>query len=208
MKIAICVPHYGPLPARFVASLTALLAACIEIEVTYNGEVVRPRIATLFEESGPLEYKRSRLVKRSLAGGADYIQWIDTDQTFPTDAMFRLMRHDLPIVGCNYPRRGKDERSTAFALDESPLISTPEKGAEPEAVGALGFGFCLMKAPIFDFIPQPWFATTMGTDGEVSVGEDVHFCNRARAAGIPVHVDHALSLEIGHIGETVKSFGD
>jgi hypothetical protein len=33
------------------------------------------------------------------------------------------------------------------------------------------------------------------------VGEDVLFYDRLRAAGLKVHVDHALSIWIGHIHE-------
>ena len=205
MKIAICVPHYGPLKAQFVSSLAGLLTATAAATIAYNGAPTQPEIATLFEEDGPLEYKRTRLVKRALAWDADYVQWIDSDQTFPPGAIFRLAGHDLPVVGCNYLSKGNPAHPTALDLSGGRIVTTADKAAgPPEIVGAVGLGFCLVKAPLFERIPMPWFASDIDDQGNFVTGEDVHFCNQVRRAGLSVHLDHGLSMEIGHVAETVR----
>jgi hypothetical protein len=209
MKIAVCVPHYGPLNARFVASLADLIAATATATVTYNGAVLRPQIKTFFSENGPLEYKRTILVKAALEWGADYVQWIDSDQTFPSDATFALAKHNLPIVGCNYCRRGSD-KPTAIDLGGAPIVTSSEKArlALVEEAGAIGFGFCLVKSAVFSQVPHPWFRSEFTADGEVVSGEDVHFANQARTVGIPTHLDHGLSWRIGHVAEVIRLNSD
>ena len=209
MKIAICVPHYGPLPARFVASLSALIAETAGMTVTYNGAIVRPKVATLLEDVAGIELKRTRLALRALQMGADYIQWIDSDQTFPPDATIRLAKHDMPIVGCNYPTRRTGE-PTAVGLANQRVTTTKALAdlGLVEPVGAVGLGFCLMKAPIFNAVPHPWFASEISPKGELTMGEDVHFANQARKVGIETCVDHGLSWQIGHIGEVVRFNSD
>ena len=183
MRIAVCVPHYGPLNARFVASLTQMIAATAGRDVNFNGELVRPRIIPLFAESGPLDYKRTLLVKRAREQGAHYIQWIDNDQTFPADASLKLARHDLPIVGCNYVQRNGPPQPTAMGLDGAWVATVEAKGDAVERVASVGFGFCLMKAQVFDQIAQPWFTTELGPDGEVVRSDDLHFgCRRRKRA--------------------------
>lgn len=203
MKIAVCVPHYGPLRPDFVDSLTELIALTAGAEINYNGVRLRPQIKFFREESGPVDYKRNRLVKRALAWQADYIQWIDNDQTFPPNATFRLAAHDLPIVGCNYVQRVGPPVPTVYKGANHRILSTPEHKGAVEEVASVGFGFCLMKSEIFRVVPKPWFSTNLTDDGEVLQSDDVHFNNQARSAGIPVHVDHGLSLEIGHISEVI-----
>lgn len=204
MKIAVCVPHYGPLNARFVACLCDLLSFTAGATINYNGRPVRPQIGALFEENGPLDYKRTRLVRRAQEIGVDYIQWIDNDQTFPQDGTLRLAAHDLPIVGCNYIHRSGPPTPTALGLDGRLVETTDKTHGRLESVAVVGFGFCLMKTQVFNVIPPPWFTTEMTPQGEILYSDDATFDNRARAVGIPVHLDHGVSLEVGHIGEIIR----
>jgi hypothetical protein len=210
MKIAICVPHYGPLNARFVASLSELIAETAGATVSYNEIITRPEIKPIFEDYGTLELKRTRLARAALAWGADYVQWIDADHTFPGDAILRLARRDLPIVGCNYLGRSPTAGASALGVDGEQIMTTDAKvrADTVEIVGAVGLGFCLMKAPIFEVVPHPWFRSEISPEGDLLVGEDVHFANQARKAGLSVHLDHALSWHIGHVAEVVKHMSE
>jgi hypothetical protein len=49
----------------------------------------------------------------------------------------------------------------------------------------------------------PLFAMEWGPDGRISQSEDRFFFRKLRAAGVKLHVDHAVSGAIGHIGERV-----
>jgi hypothetical protein len=194
---------------RFAESLAALTGYTATLTIDYNGCPDRAELALFGERDGPLDFKRVNGARRALAWGAEYLLFIDSDHTFPADALIRLMARDRPLIGCNYPTR-RLGRPTAYAFDKAPIPTTKAKADvdEVEAVAGIGLGFCLIKAPVFAAVEQPWFQTRIGEDGEVACGEDAHFCNRVRAAGIPVLVDHALSWRIGHIDERVLSLAE
>jgi hypothetical protein len=211
MKTAICVPHHGDVKAAFAGSLAQLAAYTARMDVLYNGASVRPQLVTLFDDRGTLELKRTALVRRARESKADYLLWVDSDQVFPPDGLLRLMRHDLPLVGCNYMLRDGTGPS-ACGFEAEPVWSRAgETGLQ--SVAAIGLGFCLVKMPVFDAIAAALpdsrlFVTEIGRDGEAVRGEDVHFCNLVRQAGFPVMLDHDLSREIGHVAEIVRMLGE
>lgn len=194
MRICTAIPHAGSIKPRTVECLSQLLIATAQAKITYNHKPAVPEILPLFEDAGPLELKRTRLALRALQHGSDYLLWIDSDQTFPPDALVRLMAHDKPIVGTNIASRHTG-KPTALSFENK---NVPRKRGLEE-VAAVGLGFCLMKTPLFHQVPHQWFASTIGPDGAYRRGEDVHFCNQARAAGFPIFVDHDLT--IGHLTE-------
>ena len=188
------MPHAGLIRPRTVECLGQLLIATAQAKITYNGKPTVPEIVPLFEEAGPLELKRTRLALRALQCGSDYLLWIDSDQTFGPDALVRLMTHNRPIVGTNIASRHSG-KPTALSFDNE---GVPRKRGLEE-VASVGLGFCLMKTPILDEVPHPWFASAIEPDGAFRRGEDVHFCNQARSAGFPIFVDHDLT--VGHLAE-------
>jgi hypothetical protein len=188
MKIAVCIPTTGFVRAKCAQALNELVAHT-GAEFTF-----------FYEEAGPLEYKRTRLALRALKSGADFHLLVDWDHTFPPDALLRLARHNLPMVGANYPERHSGGSPTAYRGQDAPA-----RGRGVESVAAIGLGFCLIKPEVFTTTPQPWFRSQISDEGALVCGEDVHFCNQVREAGIPVHVDH--DLIVGHIAETVLTLG-
>jgi len=201
MKIAICVPHYGPVHAKFaqcLAKLTGRTSRDHEVEI-------------FFREDGPLELKRTALVIQARGWGADYVQFIDTDQTFPADAILRLLLHKLPVVGCNIVSRHPPHLPTALMRQDERCYTTAEKvsGRIVEQVAAIGLGFALIDAAVFKATHgQLLFKSQIEPDGTFTCGEDIHFCNVVRTAGLSVWVDHPLSSVIGHIGERVFTHAD
>jgi hypothetical protein len=111
-------------------------------------------------------------------------------------------------VGCNYAQRVGPPIPTAIDGQNRRIPANPAGRSTLESVASVGFGFCLMKAAIFSAVPKPWFSTNLDDDGDVLQSDDVHFGNQARGVGIPIFVDHALSLEIGHIAERVLKLGE
>ncbi len=201
MKIAICVPHTGTINAKTAHCLGDLLVATAQADIIYNGSRARPEIVQIFGRTGPLDYKRTNLALAALENGSDYLLWLDSDQTFTPDALVRLMIHDKPIVGGNYPDR-IEESPTAYEGQNRPL----PRRTGLEQVAAVGFGFVLMKTAILRQVPHPWFAHEVAPNGELRCSEDFHFCNQARSVGIPVFVDH--DLVIGHVAERVLTLED
>lgn len=200
MKIAICTPVYRDVKAPFAACLANMVARTTAAEINYNGAVVHPAVLTIFGSDGQVDALRIHLARRAIELAADYILWVDADQTFDPDALLRLAAHDKPIVGCNIAKRDTGA-PTAVGLDGQPV-----NGVGLQKVGAVGFGFCLTKVPIFDALAKPWFKTHTTDEGDLLCGEDVHFCNQARQAGFAVHVDH--DLRVGHIADNVMFLGE
>lgn len=140
---------------------------------------------------------RERIVDKCLEHGVDYIMWSDADMAWGTDAFLRLYLDDKPIVGAlaftgrrpitpviykfsGYNTEVDDRGMTHIKFDAAP-VPDYEKNALQQ-VDAIGSGVMLIKAETFRKIPKPWF-TSYG------LGEDIYFCSRAKAYGVPVFVD-------------------
>lgn len=221
MKIAICTPCYGDVTAQFAYSLAKLVGRTVQTRIDFNGQIVTPEVELFMKSSSVLPQLRNMLVKAALEWRANYLLWIDADQSFPEDALLRLLSLNLKVVGVNYPRRVPPHLPTA-ASHEGGLIWTTEEAARVNSiipVGSMGFGCCLMDMTIFDSLEEralaagkdtmwPLFAVEMLSDGTEIVGEDVFFFRRLHEAGIPIHLDHALSWTVGHVHQRVLTNAD
>jgi hypothetical protein len=203
MKVALCIPCHGDTKADFTFCLARLIAATLNA-----GRGIE--VETLIARSSILVQSRTSLFEWSRDWGADFILWLDSDQTFPPWALLKLLERELPVVGANYRRRHQNVIPSAVkrgATGEWELVpTTPEKAAADlvEEVDRLGFGLLLTSLPTlletFGENPYPLFETHSLPDGTF-VGEDVLFCDRLRAAGVKIHVDHLTSIWVGHIQE-------
>lgn len=167
-------------------------------EVVYNGKKVTPLVDLGFQLATRIDTAREQLAEWAMIQSPDYILWLDADHVFPQDTMYRLMAHNKTIVGCNYRvRRPQDDQiSTAGNFVGGALVPIKPQPEGLEAVDMLGMGVCLTRAEVFRKVPRPWFEAS-------SLGEDGYFFAKAKEYGFQPLVDHALSKEIGHIGETV-----
>jgi hypothetical protein len=198
-KVAICTPMHGDAKAGYVDSLAGLLLAG-----TRDGHDLRfCRCA-----SSSIVRARAELVRVALEWGADYLLWLDSDQTFPAHTLSRLLAIGRPIVGCNISTRTAPLRPTARDKADRLVFTDADQAARNvvQEVGLLGFGVMLTAAKVFRDIPEPWFL--MPNEGGTIIGEDYYFCRQARAAGYKVYVDHGLSVHVGHIGEKVFMIED
>lgn len=206
-KIAIALVSHDMVPFRFAADLGALMAhtvACMPDEV----EV---RINTI--QGTYVHTARQEMMMQLVAAGVTHILWIDTDMSFPPDALVRLLHHQKYVVGINYAKRTLDPPSFV-ALKEvggdeeyGRFLRTFEEDTGLEEVEGLGFGMTLMRTVIAGALPHPsegpWFGHEWLPKRRNWVGEDIYFCNLLRAAGVPMYVDHDLSKEVGHIGQFI-----
>jgi hypothetical protein len=208
MKVALCIPCHGDTKADFTFSLARLIAYTLR----HKPDV---EIETLVARSSILVQSRTRLFEWSREWGADFILWLDSDHTFPAGALVRLLELDRPIIGANYRRRDASVYPSAVRRDawgQWHLVQTTLRGAAASAVepvDRIGFGFLLMHietvVKAFGEPLYPLFSTISLANGDF-VGEDSLFCDRLRAAGIHIHVDHQISLITGHIAEQTLLF--
>jgi GT2 family glycosyltransferase len=158
-----------------------------------------------------ISHGRNNLVRATLASSCEWLLMLDADMTFradlPNALLARAHPSEAPIVG-----------ALCFGVDNERLFPTLYDFTEQDGrlqtiryeaypqdelfrVGATGAAALLIHrdaltaigAAEFDAV-WPWFQET-AVAGQ-RFGEDMTFCLRAAACGIPVHVD--TSVAIGH----------
>lgn len=225
IRLAICIPVYGDTKAKFTLSLAKAIDHFNGCTIRDpEGNEVETEIDIQMVSCSMLTESRHRLVGEALAWGATHLLWLDADHVFPEDTIPRLLSHNVDVVGANYPRRVTPTAPTACKLDPSHadndtknlIYTTGEKAlaGELEEAAHLGFGVCLMNMRVLDllqvhadehsdgnFMPLFEMKSTEGKHG--MIGEDVFFFKKVRDAGGRIFVDHALSWEVGHIGEQI-----
>lgn len=136
--------------------------------------------------------------------------WVDDDMVFEPDAAKRLLAHDLPIVGAlAYGRRAP--HYAPILLHRAPHGALGYQYQHHFTRGlvkvdATGSAFILVKREVYEAIEERFTKHGEGPysnsgEGVLGCGEDVSFCERAKACGFDTWVD--TSVEAGHIGEVV-----
>lgn len=129
--------------------------------------------------------------------GAEYILFIDSDMTFPKDALLKLLVRKVDIIGATYSRRTAPFHFLGDILQEQPA-DAPKGLLEMSRIPT---GFLLVKATVFESLKRPYFRFRVDEEAGVNIGEDFDFSDRVRAAGYRIWCDPYLSKELGHIGE-------
>jgi len=137
----------------------------------------------------------------------DYLLFIDSDITFPTWGLERLISHNKDIVGGMYHKKLPPHLPLVYKFKNwkhTPIANPPAKLFECDAIGT---GFLLIKRKVLEALYNPKFARKNGypfnfiqkPDGN-DIGEDLAFCIRAKKKGFKVWCDPTIPLE--HIGDT------
>lgn len=188
--VAVSIPLATPnIHVRCVESLLGLLTRqCANLQ-----------FATV--ESASVAENRNRLVKRALDSGADYVLFVDSDMSFPPDALERLLADDRDIVGAVYVQRAEPYSPVMCPLDNAPI-----KGFVPPLleVSRLGCGLMLISRRVFgdsvDPWLEPWFMFGYDKNSGTIISEDYYFCDRARKRDFSIWADIELSTMVTHWG--------
>ncbi len=146
---------------------------------------------------------RTVLVSKAFGYGATHILWVDTDMNLPEDTIPRLLNHNKPIVGANYPQKTLDARPTAYRDDDEYVgpIWTKKDSTGLEPASLMGLGCVLMESWVFNAIELPYFAfEAIPPDNVKHTTEDFYLCRKLKAAGVEMFIDHDLSQKVGHVG--------
>lgn len=152
---------------------------------------------------GYIDDVRNGLVRQAFLGHCSHILFMDTDQTYPVDAiakMLSLADAGHPIVGTVVYRRYPDYDPLCFRFGDGGLLKVPDKeifSDEVIEVDATGAGCILFDMEVFKNVPEPWFFDINKRLGKKGPGEDIGFCMKCRQAGYPIVVD--TSIKIGHL---------
>lgn len=197
--------HPGTVSAYFLTSLTATLLV--------DREGPRRLVGMLQEwSSANVSGARNLICAKFLEGEGDWLLFIDADMAWDPDAVDKVLAaadpQTSPIVG-----------GLCFGLAQNSVFPTIyQVGADADGnqrimrgceyapdtvlqVAATGAAFLLIHRSVLERVAAekfnvtfPWFQET--EDRGNPVGEDVTFCLRAGACGIPVHVH--TGAKIGH----------
>jgi len=202
--------HGGTVRAEFCASL---LAACMEGPV--------PVDAVLAVGSGPNISHARNMVARKFLEDPRQPPWLfmcDTDMVFEPNTVGRLVKAAdpvaRPVVGAlcySQNTDGGDPYPTMYELAETGgqlafVRYSRWRGGAVVRVTATGAAALLIHRDALTAVEKhagdaaaPWFRES--PVGTALVGEDLTFCLRLGAAGIPVHV--ATSVKAGHMKTTM-----
>ena len=207
-KIGIVIPSGDHVDANFAMALAASQFMMGRLGFMFH----------LFNQKGSIiAVNRNNGVEQCEKFQCDWCLQIDTDLTFPPNAIPRLLHHAitqrLDIVGASYPRRVHPHQNNAIPLGNEKTVL--EGGLAEVMMLPTGFllvhmsVFGMLKKPYFRFgfveedaHPEPVFDGFIPDDGKPRIiGEDFYFCAMARAAGFRVMMDVDLSSELVHWGE-------
>lgn len=193
-SIMIAVPAMEMVNAEFAQHL-AMAAA----NMVANGV----RINCAFNIGSVITIARRNLVDIFLKSDFDYIFWVDSDMKFPIDAPLRLLNRNKDIVGANYRRR-RFPNPTFTGMSGTPgnytEFQTTDNSPAMEQIDVLPHGLVLVKREVYEKIPQPHYLQEFVKELNLEIGEDIYFCQLAKAAGYEVWCDQELSKETSHIG--------
>lgn len=190
MRIGIIVPSNDMLHADFAFCLARLIASTHTVQVG----LINPR-------SSLVQKARWQGVRAAMNQMCDKVLFIDSDQTFPPDALLRLLRHKKSIVGAASLTRREPIEYTARDHNGDRIDFSQRTGLHQ--VHSNGFPLCLIDMRVFQELNEDdWFKVTLSEGHWYS--EDESFCHLARAHGKKIWVDADLTKEVGHLG--VKEF--
>jgi hypothetical protein len=196
-RLAVCLPQLEVVRCEYARSLANMMLRLGNVDAGLS------QVFTVCGSGSILPSVRQGIASRAIDGvKATHLLWIDADHSFPEDTAHRLLAHGRPWVGVNAASRLPPWHPTA-SKSEGVLLETTRNSKGLEKVWRMGTGIVLIEARVFEAIPKPWFLNEYieGADpGSDFRGEDIYFCEKAKAAGFHPMVDHDLTNETTHIG--------
>ena len=209
----VCIVSRDHINAQTVTSLVMTDFSWVPPGFTVNHVIIRGSILTS---------QRNESVQRMQG---DWLLFIDDDMVWDPDAVGRLVQRrdefDLDMIGALCFRRSEPFAPTLYMRErvDGGGYNFLEQWAEEEVVevDATGCAFLLIHKRAFEKIaggemppfehrtreggPPPNFFRWEGT-----MGEDLRFCQDAKAAGVRIWVD--TSIKIGHVTERITVYPD
>lgn len=200
LKVLVAVLSNGTWKAKTAMSMLGLVTDF------YVGQwVTRNRLLVpLGKQGSTLSQMRQEAARTALDMDCTHMLFVDSDQSFPPDALRRLWSWNLPVVACNIATKnfptGVTARTKSKRHPEGKIVWPTEKAGGLRRVWRVGTGIMLIKTEVFRTVDPPWFPVKYkGSDRYQH--EDWGFCERLEMANIPIFIDQDLSWEVGHWGE-------
>lgn len=148
---------------------------------------------------------RNYAVSTALEHDYTHLVFLDADMQWPSDLLKRLLRHHalealvsgvyfrkpwphFPVAFCDVAW-DDDARRAVYKCD----LGVLDEGEALRPEEMIGMGCCLLPLSVIRTLGEPpWFAYHRPVHGYATVTEDVPFCQRVRAAGVPIWVDPTI----------------
>lgn len=150
------------------------------------------------EPSFPVCKNRNLAVKKAQKYNADFLMCLDADMQHPPDIIYRLAKHELPIVSGMYFHQSPPHLPVVYKHKEAHNYVHCWDYPKDRLfdVDLVGMGCVLIDMRVFDEIEMPYFAyDSSREDGIVDVTEDVEFCKKVRAANFNIFVDPTIQCK-------------
>lgn len=133
----------------------------------------------------------------------DYLFSVDSDISFPSDTLKKLLAHDKDMVTALYIQRIPETHALElFKVNQWGGVSRVEYKDLPEnslvEVDSCGFGCVLVKSEVIRGIGYPQFNYHHALDHKDTISEDVDFCLKAKRKGFRIFAD--TSIKCDHTG--------
>ena len=202
-RILIGTPFKDMASSGYIKSLANLIAYTVAQghEVHYTSQ------------HGGLYNARDRICRLTVRGNYDYMLQIDSDQTFPEDALCKMLDRDLDVCTGIYVGGEAEHKPVLFTElfkdSGNECAHASKKGLTEllkedvfEVAGA-GAGFLLVRQHLLRLMwvhQHEWFKPYEG------LGEDVSFCQRVRELGFKIFADN--TFRVGHIKYIIQTMDD
>lgn len=128
----------------------------------------------------------------ALKEGATHLLCIEDDTFAPFDAVTKLLKHSVDVVGGWYPKRQPGPRTgTPIFIDPqtNERRSLDEPDGTMQQVYTIPMGCTLIRTDVFRHMPFPFFVTTP------QLTQDSYFSQQAREAGYTLWCDTGIRCE-------------
>jgi len=187
-KLLVAIPTLDFVHSAFVESL-------VKLQKRLSLECVDYEVCII---SGTLVYvARDKLACEAINSDYTHVLWLDSDMVFQPDIYTDLLDTGKDFVTGIYHARRPGHQSCIFKRcdDLDHLERFQEYPRETFEIGGCGFGCVLIKTEILKAV-QYNFKTCFLPKAQF--GEDIAFCNRARAMGFKIWCEP--TVQCGHIG--------
>lgn len=185
MKTMIAIPAMDEVKTQFFAS-------CIGMQML-------PETYVRICQSSLIYDARNKLCEIAVNEGFDRILWLDSDMAFDRDLMQKMVsEHDF-VCGVYKTRREPVQfciyKEFEPGTEAIPFEKCPDTMFE---IAGCGFGCVMMSV---DLVRKVGEAFGRPFSPIIGLGEDLSFCYRVKALGIPMYCNG--SVRLGHVGTKI-----
>jgi len=158
----------------------------------------KPNYEFIHADNGPVDTLRNDIVEKALSLDCTHVLFMDVDQVYHEKTIPTLLSRRLPIVGAAVCRRYPPFDPIIMRIENGAYESTDEWNENGVVeCDATGSGCLMVETSVFKKLPYPWFRFQKHPENGMVIGEDIGFCQDAKAAGYRIFVD--TSVPAGHM---------